>query len=132
MPAPPETTVATPVALLLHEPPTVASFRVMSEPTQTLPGPVMGELALTAMVFVVMQLPIAYVIVALPAVTPLIIPVEEPMEAKDGALLVHIPPLTASVNVVVAPLQTLDTPLMADGDGLTVMILEVLQPEVST
>jgi hypothetical protein len=62
--------------------------------------------------------------VVVPASTPFTMPVEEPMLATEVLLLVHTPPLTASVNVIVADSQTLVAPLMlpAFGAGLTVII----------
>jgi hypothetical protein len=62
--------------------------------------------------------------VEVPASTPVTMPVEEPILATEVLLLVQIPPLTASVNVMVAVSQTLVAPLMlpALGAGLTVII----------
>jgi hypothetical protein len=45
-----------------------------------------------------------------------------------GLLLVHVPPATASLSVVVAPAQMLVVPLIADGNGLTVTVVVAAQP----
>lgn len=56
-----------------------------------------------------------------PALTPVTKPVG-PTEAMPGLLLLHTPPETASVSIVVAETQTVDDPTMepADGERLTV------------
>jgi hypothetical protein len=59
--------------------------------------------------------------VALPPVTPVTVPVAF-TEAIEAAVLLHTPPVAASVSVVVAPEQTVDEPVIvpAAGIGLTV------------
>jgi hypothetical protein len=37
--------------------------------------------------------------------------------ATDAALLLHVPPVSVSYNVVVAPWQMVLVPVMADGSG---------------
>jgi hypothetical protein len=49
-------------------------------------------------------------------------PVVDVMFAIDGALLVQVPPLVASVSVVVVPTQVCSVPLMAAGRGFTVTV----------
>jgi len=66
--------------------------------------------------------------VAVPAAPPEIKPVA-PTVAIPVALLLHVPPLMASVNVVVAPAHTAVTPVMINGDELTATILVTVQPE---
>jgi hypothetical protein len=51
--------------------------------------------------------------VVVPAVTPETIPVNEPIAATVGELLLHKPPLVAFVRVVVDPVQMLVVPEMA-------------------
>ncbi len=63
--------------------------------------------------------------VAVPAVEiplPVIIPEIVPAVATPVLLLLHVPPVTASVSVVTAPPQML-APLMADGSGYTVTVV---------
>lgn len=62
-----------------------------------------------------------------PAATPITSPVEE-MVAAPGVLLVHTPPVVASVNVIVEPTHTLDAPEIAAGTGLTVTKNVFAQP----
>ena len=53
---PPEVIVATPVLLLLHEPPVVASLSVIVDPTHTVEGPDMeGAVEETVIVLVAMH-----------------------------------------------------------------------------
>jgi hypothetical protein len=64
-----------------------------------------------------------------PAATPVIIPVD-PAVAVPVAVLLHIPPVVASLNEVVLPTHTLSVPVIDDGvvgTGLTVTI-EVVVP----
>ena len=56
-------------------------------------------------------------IVAVPAATPLTIPVE-PTVALLPSLLLQVPAAVASVKDVVNPAQTLGVPVIAAGDGL--------------
>ena len=60
-----------------------------------------------------------YVITDVPAVTPVTIPVLEPMVAWL-LLLLQVPPGVISVSEVVKPTQTLATPFMVVGIGRTV------------
>ena len=48
--------------------------------------------------------------VAVPAVTPVTTPVLEFTVATDGVLLLHVPPASASVNVIVVLAQKEDVP----------------------
>jgi len=61
--------------------------------------------------------------VVVPVVPPVTVPVEEPIAATDGLLLVHVPPATLSVKVVARPAQT-GGEVMTDGNGLTVTMVE--------
>ena len=51
---------------------------------------------------------------------PVTIPDEEPIVATVVAPLTHVPPVSASLNEVVRPAQTVRVPSMAVGKGLTV------------
>ena len=68
----------------------------------------------------------------MPADTPLTMPVE-PIVATEPSLLLHAPPLVASLNVVVEPAHALMVPVIADtvGNGLTVTndVTVVTQPK---
>ena len=56
-----------------------------------------------------------------PALTPYTFP-EPSTVATDTLLLLHVPPVVASLRVLTAPAQTDAVPVMAllDGNGLTV------------
>ena len=64
----------------------------------------------------------------MPDNTPVIIPVEEPAVAIPVLPLVHVPPLVASLKVVVKPAQTAAVPVIDDGNGLTVTTTVAIQP----
>ena len=57
-----------------------------------------------------------------PAVTPVTIPDPEPTVAISELELVHIPPLTGLLNVVVRPVPTVVVPVSDGIDGLTFTI----------
>jgi hypothetical protein len=67
------------------------------------------------------------VIVAAPVETPVTTPLSEPTVAADE-LLLHAPPPTASLIVVVAPTHTVEEPVIAVGDTLTDTVVVVRQP----
>lgn len=58
-------------------------------------------------------------IVVLPGATPVTTPLREPIVATPE-LLLHAPPGTVLVRVVVKPTHTFDAPLIAPGEVLTV------------
>src|ERR1043166_8504132 len=112
-------TAATVILLLLQVPPDVPSVSVTVEPAQTLPGPdIATGLGLTVTVIEVGQMPpVAYVMVTVPAATPVTTPDDEPTVAIAVLVLVHRPPVTASDNAVVRPTQTEVVPVMGPGNG---------------
>jgi hypothetical protein len=55
-------------------------------------------------------------------------PEEEPTEATGVLLLVHTPPVVASVSVIVCPAHTAEAPAIAAGVWFTVMANEAEQP----
>ena len=61
-----------------------------------------------------------YVMFALPAAIPVTIPDVAFTVATDVLLLVQVPPVTASLNVVVLPAQTDALPEIAAGVAFTV------------
>lgn len=58
--------------------------------------------------------------VTVPEATPVTMPDAEPTVATKPLLLVHVPPVEASANAVVIPVQTFRVPVIAAGSGLTV------------
>ena len=65
---------------------------------------------------------------AMPADTPVTIPVTEPTVPILVGLLLQVPPVVASLKGVVAPAQTLVIPVGAGGPGLTVSVRVAVQP----
>jgi hypothetical protein len=124
-------TVATDGTVLLHTPPVVASVRVTLPPVQTVLAPLMvpadgsGFTVTAAVAVSVQQLPVVvYVIVAAPALTPVITP-RALMLAMAALLLLQVPPDMVSVKVDEAPAQTVVVPPMvpALAAGFTVILL---------
>ena len=60
-------------------------------------------------------------------VPPVTIPLLEPIVAMDVTVLAQVPP-PASESVIVAPMHTAVGPLMAPGNGLTVIVVVIEQP----
>ncbi len=58
-----------------------------------------------------------YVIVVVPAVLAIIMPVAVPMDATEVLLLLHEPPVVASVTVIELPAQTVAGPPIITGAG---------------
>jgi len=67
------------------------------------------------------------VIVDVPDIIPPTIPVPDPTVAVEVALLLQVPGVLASLNVVVSPAQTLEEPLISAGRGLTLTVVVVEQ-----
>ena len=65
--------------------------------------------------------------IAVPPDIPVTTPVAEPAVALVLPLL-HVPPTVASIKVTVDPAHIADTPVIAEGTGFTVMVVEVVQP----
>ena len=58
---------------------------------------------------------------------PVTTPVDDPIDIAEAKVL-HKPPGTPSDSVIVAPIQTVDNPVIAVGVGFTVMDLVAGQP----
>ena len=70
---------------------------------------------------------VVYVIIAVPFVTPETAPDEMSTVAIAVLLLLHVPPLVASLNVVVLPAQTVVMPVIG-AMGFTVTVVVAAQP----
>jgi len=122
-------TLAIRLLLLVQLPLPVASASVIAEPTQTLVKPDIAagnELTVTTAVaaHVVGNV---YEIIEVPDVTPVTTPVLEPIVATVLVVLLHVPPLVASDNVVVVPGHRNIVPVIAAGSGLiTTVALPVI------
>ena len=115
--------------LLLHAPPAGKAVRLIDEPVHTVDGPVIKPALTTVsivMVFVAVDVQLmlvtVYIAVSTPAVTPVTTP---PRTIACVLLILHAPPAAGSVNVIEAPTQTLEGPLItpAFGDGFIVTVL---------
>ena len=69
--------------------------------------------------------------VVVPAVSPVTRPEDEPIEATEGLLLVHVPPAELSESVVVPVKQTLGVPKIGVGESNTVTTVSVVHPVAS-
>ena len=114
--------VATPVLLLIHVPPGIASFNVTDEPIHTPEGPVIGFGIAFIVTVRTWKQPVVsvYDIVAVPAFTPNTTPVGLTV-ALSGSLVDHVPSGVVLPRLVVALTQTTAVPVMAAGNGLTVI-----------
>ena len=129
---PEELMVPTAGLLLLHVPPGVAELNVVVSPIQTSSVPVIGSgNGLTVRVFITIQsVPKPYVMLVVPADSVVTNPVVKPIVATLGLPLIHVPPKTASVHVVVCPTHSTPVPIMGSGVGskVTITMAVSLQP----
>lgn len=123
-------TVATAVLLLLQVPPVVEFVRVVVAPSHTVKEPLMadGSGFTTNVVVLVHPALMWYVIVAVPAVTPVTSPVPVLTVAIAVLLLLHVPPDVACDKVDEEPTQVFVVPVIADGAPFTVAIVVTLHP----
>jgi len=70
---------------------------------------------------------VVYEIVTVPAETPVTVPAPFTV-ATPGALLVQVPPIVASLSDVVAPVHTVDEPVITFGVEFTVTGVFAKQP----
>lgn len=61
-------------------------------------------------------------------VLPVTTPVVDPIEAL-ALLLLHVPPVVASLRAVVLPMHTFVVPVMAAGSALTVTVVVTAHPK---
>jgi hypothetical protein len=123
-----EPTVATAVLLLLQVPPPDASASAVVAPAHAVNVPVMTETLLTVTGVVAKQEPTEYEMVAPPAATPSMVPVDEPMLAIPVLLLDHTPPPGDDASVDVPPVHMDVVPVIADGLAFTVMAMVEKHP----
>jgi len=122
------------VVLLLNQvPPGAAFIRVAVCPrhSSSVPEIVEGRGFIVTVAVVKQPAGSVYVIVAMPALIPVTTPVE-PIVAIPVLLLLHVPPVLASVSVVVCPLHICCVPEIVDGEGLTVTSVALMQPTGET
>ena len=66
--------------------------------------------------------------VVVPGLIPVTIPVVAPTDAMAGLLLLHIPPGSASLSVVVEPAHRLALPVMGEVPGMAFTVIVVITP----
>src|SRR4051812_41154478 len=97
--------VPTPAAAgsLLHIPPGIPFVRFTANPAQTVCEPPIAGGSVSTVITIVVMHPVGnvYVIIAVPADTPVTSPDARPATATDILPLVQVPPTIASCNVVV-------------------------------
>jgi hypothetical protein len=122
-------TVATVGQAILHVPPVEGFVSVIVDPAHTEVGPTIGVAAeTTVIVFVAAQPATVYLMVTVPGLTPPTMPVTAPTVAIVTSVLLQIPPVEELASGVVAPTHTVPAPVIAEGKGLTDMVLVVKQP----
>ena len=136
--APAETPVTRPLAgsrvmpelVVLHVPPAGESLNVTDEFTQTCTPAVIaaGSGATVTIAVAIHPLPFVKVIIAVPAATPVTMPLTGSIVATPVLPLVQLPLPDASLNDVLASGQTSIVPSIAEGSGFTVTTAVVIQP----
>jgi len=115
----PPLTVATDEVDEDQTPPDTDALKDVTEDAHTVAVPEIAPATgrgLTVTIETVAQEPEAYVINAVPSATPVTTPDELPIEATAGLPLVHVPPLVALPNVVVADSHTVSVPVIGDAE----------------
>jgi len=123
--------VATDGVALVHEiPPGRMLYTTFVLPIHTGTLPLIAAAPpLTVIGFVLQHVGfVEYVIVGVPADTPVMIPVPAPTVAKPVLLLVHAPPRVVLLNVTVLPTHTFVVPVITGRAALTVAIAVARQP----
>ncbi len=72
--------------------------------------------------------PRLYVMVGKPAETPVTTPVAATTVADARLLLLHVPPVVASLRLMVLPGHTVVGPVIGDGGAFTVIDVEAVHP----
>ena len=127
---PPPLIVAIAKLPLAHVPPPGVLPSVVWAPSHTASVPVMAVgIGFTVATTVSKQpLGAVYVMVAVPAKTPVTTPVAPSTVATPALLLVQLPPGVAFAKAVVAPTHNEAVPVIAAGDAMTVTTPGVEQP----
>jgi hypothetical protein len=117
-----EPIVATVLSLLLHGPePEAVLLSVVVAPAQILNVPVIDGVLLTVTTAVAKPPDAAYVMVALPVAIPVTTP-DPSIVATEVLLLLHVPPLSELLRVLVPPTHMLSVPEMAGTRAFTVTV----------
>ena len=123
-------TVAWPGVLLLQVPVPVVSLSVNVEPTHI--EPLLLSIAVIGLTVIpklrLQPVGNVYIMVSTPGAIPVTTCELEPTVAIEVFVLLHAPPVTPSVKLVVVPIHTALLPVIAPGNGLTVTIAVAKQP----
>ena len=107
---------------LLHVPPTISLLNVVILPKHTpvLPVIAAGELLTVKLNVAAVPHPVEYVIISEPSLNPVNTP---PLltNAIEAALVLQVPPIVESVNVIVLPIHISAVPPIAEGIPNTVI-----------
>jgi hypothetical protein len=118
------------LSLLTHAPPPIPSVSADVNPRHTfgLPAIAVGEVLTVTRMVAKQPVGMVKLIVGVPAATPVTDPPAVTV-ASVVLLLVHVPPVVTSVNNMLKPVHTIVVvPDIADGVGLTVIVLVTKQP----
>ena len=115
------------VPVVLQLPPGVPSATVIIEPSHTAVGPVItAGSGFTVMIAVVAQpVPIEYVMIEVPVVTPNTRPLLDPIVAIPVDPLIHVPPVVGSVSVPVRPIHIDVLPVIGPGEVLIEIVFVI-------
>lgn len=113
--------VPIPGAEEVHMPPVVVSVNAVVVPAHNTLFPLIGCGNGFTVTTAVMIQPVGkvYVTLAVPTLTPVTTPDDEPIDIV-AELALHVPPVIASLSVVVRPTHTASGPEIAAGNGFTV------------
>jgi hypothetical protein len=119
-----EPTVAIDTLLLIHEPPLNVLDNVDVALSHALRVPVIAAGLTFTVIVSAREHPVGsvYVTIVVPVLTPLRIPLDDPIVATPEALLVHDPPVGVDEIVVVAPVHAEEVSENVEGFALTVKI----------
>jgi hypothetical protein len=111
----------------LQVPPGVPSNNAVVAFSQTTAAPVMGYGTGYTVTVVTALHPVGmtYVIMEVPVLTPVTIPVDEPIVAITVFPLTHVPPGMLLLSVAVIPTQVSGVPLIEGGEGFTDTVVVV-------
>jgi hypothetical protein len=123
-----EPAVAMPASLLLHVPPPGAASSSVADPAHTADAPSIAPgCAFTVTTSVAAHTPGPKLIVEVPGLRPVTTP-DGSIVATAVLLLLHVPSVLVSVNVMLLPWQIIPEPVIVSPEGFTRTVAVTLQP----
>lgn len=115
---------------IAHVPPETALLSVVVRPSHTVYAPVIvAGSGLTVTDLETLQpVPVVYTTVADPAAMPVMVPVTDDTDMTEGVVVDHVPPVTVLKSMFEVPIQMSDVPVIAGGNAVTVMVVDILHP----